>query len=116
MHVNEEVPNLKEKYPHIPSNLIEFIIRALIKDPQRRISSWDKIIELLKPNIKTATVKPEKNKTLDVSININVHRITDKNITRMVESVKRLLTKNKLDFSISTSEVKTVFQYSNDDK
>lgn len=96
--------------------LIEFIIRALIKDPQHRISSWDKIIALLNPDKKTATVKSEKNKTLDVSININVHRITDKNITRLVESVKRLLTKNKLDFSISTSEVKTVFQYSNDDK
>lgn len=116
MHVNEEVPNLKEKYPHIPKKLIEFIIRALIKDPQHRISSWDKILELLNPEEQTIQSQSEHNKTLDVSININVHRITDKKIIRLVESVKRLLTKNKLDFSISTSEVKTVFQYSNDEE
>ena len=114
MHVTHEVPNISEKYPHIPKQMVEFIMRALVKDPQKRISDWNKILELL--GASNALAKPtDSQEMVDVCVNINIHRITDRKSRKFVDSIKQLLKKNHLDFSISTSEVKTVFQYSNED-
>ncbi|MCP3849216.1 MAG: protein kinase [Gammaproteobacteria bacterium] len=110
MHVNEELPDLKEKYPHIPNNLVEFINKALVKDPLYRIASWDKIIELLNPGQSENNLLSEQGVLLDLCLNINVHKISEKRVMSLVKSIKRVLQKDNLDFSISTSEIKSIFQ------
>lgn len=45
--IKEEPENIKNLVPDVPDGLAEFIKRALIKDPEQRISSWSEIQKLL---------------------------------------------------------------------
>lgn len=47
--INDEPTDIKTLVDDIPDGLVEFIKRALIKDPKQRISKWDEIQELLAP-------------------------------------------------------------------
>jgi len=46
-HLGEQPPDIVTMVPDIPDGLAEFIKRALIKDPEQRISSWYEIQNLL---------------------------------------------------------------------
>jgi serine/threonine-protein kinase len=45
--INDEAENIKNLVPDIPEGLAEFISRALIKDPVKRIANWGEIQALL---------------------------------------------------------------------
>ncbi len=49
-HVRKPPPDVAVVRPHLPPGLVEFIRRGLEKDPERRLSSWPRILELLKPD------------------------------------------------------------------
>lgn len=45
--INDEPADIKALVPDVPDGLAEFIKRALVKDPKKRISSWNEIQKLL---------------------------------------------------------------------
>ncbi len=47
--INDEAEDIKTLVPDVPDGLAEFIKRALIKDPKKRISNWNEIQTLLAP-------------------------------------------------------------------
>jgi serine/threonine-protein kinase len=47
--INKETADIRTPVPDVPDGLVEFIRRALVKDPALRISSWSEIQTRLAP-------------------------------------------------------------------
>ncbi len=48
-HVRKPPPDISRMRPQLPRGLAEFIRGGLVKDPARRLTSWPRILEMLKP-------------------------------------------------------------------
>ncbi|MBN2493506.1 MAG: protein kinase [Deltaproteobacteria bacterium] len=48
-HVRTPPPDIAERRPGLPGPLVELVRGTLVKDPDRRLADWDRILELLEP-------------------------------------------------------------------
>lgn len=48
-HLTQPVPDPRELVPEIPDGLATFIVESLIKDPEKRLKTWDRVFHLLGP-------------------------------------------------------------------
>ncbi len=56
-HVRKPPPDISRMRPHLPRGLVEFIRGGLVKDPEQRLTSWPRILELLKPETTPVTLR-----------------------------------------------------------
>ena len=69
--LEKEPPVIEELVPDIPAGLAEFIHRALIKDPNKRISNWLEVEALLSHD-KSSNFKLEASSDMDIAIIIKM--------------------------------------------
>jgi serine/threonine protein kinase len=99
--VNEPIPDIRKLRKDIPANLVEFIHRAMEKDPSRRISSWEKIHSLVKPQFSRPidTRRLEKN---EAEIVVRVRDMPERHRQQLIEKISETLEQNKVNFEIDT--------------
>jgi len=71
-HINSEPAAIEHFVPDVCSGLAEFIRRALIKDPEERISDWDEILSLLESG-KNSNIKQALGADKDMAIVIKIN-------------------------------------------
>jgi len=70
-HINSEPAAIENFVPDVPTGLAEFIGRALIKDPDKRISDWDEVLLLLESGKKN-DIKMSLGSDKDMAIVIKI--------------------------------------------
>ena len=99
-HINSEPPAIDNYVPDITPGLAEFVRRALIKDPDKRISDWDEILSLLeldkKNDIKLAL---GSDKDMAIVIKINTGGVVP---VELLSELEATLTKQHVDYEIET--------------
>ena len=103
-HLKNEPPNIEEIIPDIPAGLAEFIHRSLIKDPAKRISSWQEIQSLLAPR-KSDQFKLEASSEMDMAI---VIKMKDNAIDKdaLLREIRWTLDRYRADYEIETIKEK----------
>ena len=104
-HLGKAPPVIEELVPDIPAGLAEFIHRALIKEPEQRISSWLEVEELLSPN-KSSHYKLEASSEMDMAfiIKLNTENI-DKD--ELLREIRWTLNRYDTDYEIETVKRET---------
>ena len=101
-HLKNEPANIEEMVPDISSGLAEFIHRSLIKDPEKRISSWLEIQSLLAPS-KSDHFKLEASSDMDMAIVIKMKSDSiDKD--SLLREIRWTLDRHRADYEIETTE------------
>ena len=100
-HLKKEPPKIEDLVPDIPAGLAEFIHRALIKDPEKRISSWLEIQSLLAPS-KNDRFKLEASSEMDMAIIIKMKSdAIDKD--ELLREMRWTLDRYRADYEIETT-------------
>lgn len=104
-HLGKAPPVIEELVPDIPAGLAEFIHRALIKEPERRISSWLEVEELLSPN-KSSHYKLEASSEMDMAFII---KLKTENIDKdeLLREIRWTLNRYDTDYEIETVKRET---------
>jgi serine/threonine-protein kinase len=99
-HIDEDPPDIEEIVPDIPDGLAEFIKRALIKDPERRISNWYEIQTLLGScGDNSADLLANSDKDMAVVVKLKTAGIdTD----LLVEEIRQVLKVHHAEFELET--------------
>jgi len=101
-HLKKEPPKIEDLVPDIPAGLAEFIRRSLIKDPEKRISSWLEIEQLLSPS-KSSQFKLEASSEMDLAIVIKMKSDgVDKD--ELLREIRWTLDRHRADYEIETTK------------
>ena len=99
-HINSEPPSIDNYVPDITPGLAEFVQRALIKDPDERISDWAEVLSLLeldkKNDIKLAL---GSDKDMAIVIKIKSGGVVP---AELLSELEVTLNKQKVDYEIET--------------
>ena len=100
LHINSEPAAIENYVPDISSGLSEFIQRALIKDPEKRISDWDEILSLLESGKKT-DIKRALGSSKDMAI---VIKIKSGGVVpvELLSELEKTLNEQRVDYDIET--------------
>lgn len=100
-HLKNEPPIIEEMVPDIPAGLAEFIHRSLVKDPEKRISSWHEIQSLLAPS-KNENFKLDASSDMDMAIVIKMKNDgIDKD--SLLREIRWTLDRYRADYDIETT-------------
>ena len=100
-HLKKEPPKIEDLVPDIPAGLAEFIHRSLIKDPEKRISSWLEIQSLLAPS-KNDGFKLDASSEMDMAIVIKMKsEAIDKD--ELLREMRWTLDRYRADYEIETT-------------
>ncbi len=101
-HLKNEPPKIEDLVPDVPAGLAEFIHRSLIKDPEKRISSWLEIEQLLSPS-KSSQFKLEASSEMDLAIVIKMKSdYVDKD--ELLREIRWTLDRHRADYEIEITK------------
>lgn len=102
--VNQEPPDIKKYRPEIDNDLKQFIEKALIKDPEDRISEWKIIKLLLKPGA-DRDLKPVGND--EIAFITRIHNNSYQNVALIINKLKKVLEENNIEHGIEILKQKS---------
>ncbi len=100
-HLKKELAKIEDLIPDIPTGLAEFIHRALIKDPKKRISSWLEIQSLLAPS-KSDRFKLEASSEMDMAIVIKM-KSDAIDTDELLREIRWTLDRHRAEYEIETT-------------
>lgn len=103
--LKKEPPVIEELVPDIPPGLAEFIHRALIKDPEKRISNWLEVVSLLSRN-KSSNFKLEASSKMDTAIVIKMKN-SSANKDEILRDIRSTLDSHQVNYEIETIKKET---------
>ncbi|MCW8923834.1 MAG: protein kinase [Gammaproteobacteria bacterium] len=101
-HLEKEPARIEDLVPDIPAGLAEFIHRSLIKDPEKRISSWLEIESLLSPS-KSSQFKLEASSEMDLAIIIKM-KSDDVDKDELLREIRWTLDRHRADYELETTK------------
>lgn len=100
-HIDEPPPDIEAIVPGIPDGLAEFIKRALIKDPEQRISSWHEIQTLLASG-KGSRVDLLANTDMDMAVVVKL-KTTGIDIDLLLKEIQQVLDVHHASYEVETT-------------
>jgi len=108
-HLFDEPPDITELIPDLSDNLAEFIQRALIKEPQHRISNWNDIELLLQP-VKIDTFGEDQLGVNERGIFIKVGNQNYVNFEKLIPKLEKVLNKHCSAYTLQSINKKAAQQ------
>ena len=100
-HLYDDPPDITEIIPNLSDNLAEFVQRALIKEPEHRLSNWNDIELLLTP-VKSDTFGEDQLGVNERGIFIKIANQSYVNFDKLMPQLEKVLDKNCTAFSMQT--------------
>ncbi|MFC1589568.1 protein kinase [Pseudomonadota bacterium] len=104
-HLTKEPAKIEDLIPDIHAGLAEFIHRALVKNPEDRISSWHEIAALLNPN-KSSGFELEASSEMDMAIIIKM-KTSNIDKDEIIREFRWTLDRHGADYEIETAKKET---------